>query len=361
MLKNALLVIVAIAVLIVLGMVLPRVVNPYFFQILLLCGINIILAVSLNLINGFTGQFSIGHAGFMAIGGYTSAALTYYLGPHVLAATSGAGLPASVVGPAFLVVALLVGGAVSAIAGFLVGLPSLRLRGDYLAIVTLGFGEIIRVAILNINVIGGARGFTDIPRYTNFFWVAFFALVTVVFVKNLTTSSHGRAFLSVREDEIAAEALGINTTRYKVMAFVIGAFFAGVAGGLFGHYLMYLHTNSFTFMKSFEVVIMVVLGGMGSITGSIIAAIILTILPEALRPVKEYRMVIYSGLLIFLMIARPQGLLGMKELSLSTFRGLKFGRGGEAQRQQPGAKRANAGGRTGSAGGSRPAGKQDGN
>ncbi len=329
MLKNAILSVAAIALLIVIGVVLPRMVNPYIFQILILCGINIILAVSLNLINGFTGQFSIGHAGFMAIGGYTSAAMTFYLGTRVVAAASSAGLPASIAGPAFFVAALLVGGALSAFAGLLVGLPSLRLRGDYLAIVTLGFGEIIRVAILNIDAIGGARGFTDIPRYTNFFWVAFFAVVTVVFVRNLTTSSHGRAFLSVREDEIAAEALGINTTNYKVMAFVIGAFFAGVAGGLFGHYLMYLHTNSFTFMKSFEVVIMVVLGGMGSITGSIIAAIILTILPEALRPVKEFRMVIYSGLLIFLMIARPQGLLGMRELSLSTFRGLTFGRTGK--------------------------------
>jgi len=352
-LKNTLMSIAAIAVLLGLGVVLPRMVNPYLFQILILCGINIILAVSLNLINGFTGQFSIGHAGFMAIGGYTSAALTFYLGRHIVASAAGAGLPASVVGPAFFVVALLLGGAASAVAGFLVGLPSLRLRGDYLAIVTLGFGEIIRVAILNINAIGGARGFTDIPRYTNFFWVAFFALVTVVFVKNLTTSSHGRAFLSVREDEIAAEALGINTTRYKVVAFVIGAFFAGVAGGLFGHYLMYLHTNSFTFMKSFEVVIMVVLGGMGSITGSIIAAIILTILPEALRPVKEYRMVIYSGLLIFLMIARPQGLLGMRELSLSTFRGLTFRRGRRPQDKGPGG--ANGGGKQ------RPARNQPGN
>ena len=354
MLKNAALSVVAIAVLIVVGAVLPRMVNPYIFQILILCGINIILAVSLNLINGFTGQFSIGHAGFMAIGGYTSAAITFYLGTRVLDGASAAGLPASVAGPAFFVAAVLAGGAASAVAGLLVGLPSLRLRGDYLAIVTLGFGEIIRVAILNIDAIGGARGFTDIPRYTNFFWVAFFALVTVVFVKNLTTSSHGRAFLSVREDEIAAEALGINTTRYKVVAFVIGAFFAGVAGGLFGHYLMYLHTNSFTFMKSFEVVIMVVLGGMGSITGSIIAAIILTVLPEALRPVKEYRMVIYSGLLIFLMIARPQGLLGMRELSLSTFRGLKFGRAGESEKERPG-------GTPGSADKPRPAGKLTGN
>ncbi len=324
MLKNLALSVVAIVVLLVLGAVLPSVVNPYLFQILILCGINIILAVSLNLVNGFTGQFSIGHAGFMAIGGYTAAALTYYLGPAVISRMSEVGVPANVSGVSFFVVALLLGGAASAVAGFLVGLPSLRLRGDYLAIVTLGFGEIIRVMILNIDAVGGARGFADIPRYTNFFWVAFFALVTIVFVRNLATSSHGRAFLSVREDEIAAEALGINTTQYKVLAFVIGAFFAGVAGGLFGHYLMYLHTNSFTFMKSFEVVIMVVLGGMGSITGSIIAAVILTVLPEALRPVKEFRMVLYAGLLIFLMIARPQGLLGMKELSIETFRGLTF-------------------------------------
>lgn len=326
MIKNLLFSLAAIAALLLLGAVLPSLVNPYVFQILILCGINIILAVSLNLVNGFTGQFSIGHAGFMAIGGYTAAALTYYLGPVVIARASGAGLPGNVVGVVFFVASLLAGGAASAAAGFLVGLPSLRLRGDYLAIVTLGFGEIIRVVILNIDAIGGARGFADIPRYTNFFWVAFFALVTIVFVRNLAASSHGRAFLSVREDEIAAEALGINTTRYKVMAFVIGAFFAGVAGGLFGHYLMYLHTNSFTFMKSFEVVIMVVLGGMGSITGSIIAATVLTVLPEALRPVKEFRMVLYAGLLIFLMIVRPQGLLGMKELSVQTFRGLTFWR-----------------------------------
>ncbi|KPJ61042.1 MAG: hypothetical protein AMJ46_03475 [Latescibacteria bacterium DG_63] len=314
----------AIAVLFVLNLVLPALVNPYIFQILILCGINIILAVSLNLVNGHTGQFSIGHAGFMAIGGYTCAALTYYLGPQIVERATSIGLPPAVSGITFFVFSLLAGGAASAVAGFLVGLPSLRLRGDYLAIVTLGFGEIIRVMILNVEAVGGARGFADIPGHTNFFWVSFFVFLTILVVRNLTTSTHGRAFISVREDEIAAEALGINTTNYKVLAFVIGAFFAGVAGGLFGHYLMYLHTNSFTFMKSFEVVIMVVLGGMGSITGSVIAATLLTVLPEALRPVKEFRMVIYAALLIFLMIVRPQGLLGMKELSLRTFRSLPF-------------------------------------
>ena len=322
--KNFFAVLAVAAVLVLLNVLIPTLVNPYIFQILILCGINIILAVSLNLVNGFTGQFSIGHAGFMAIGGYTSAALTFYLGPHVIESATAIGLPRALSGTSFFVLALIAGGFASAIAGFLVGLPSLRLRGDYLAIVTLGFGEIIRVLILNVNAVGGARGFVDIPGYTNLFWVSFFAFLTIVVVRNLTTSTHGRAFISVREDEIAAEALGINTTRYKVLAFVIGAFFAGVAGGLFGHYLMYLHTNSFTFMKSFEVVIMVVLGGMGSITGSVIAAVLLTVLPEALRPVKEFRMVIYASLLIFLMIARPQGLLGMRELSIQTFRSLPF-------------------------------------
>ncbi|MCX5800125.1 MAG: branched-chain amino acid ABC transporter permease [Candidatus Eisenbacteria bacterium] len=322
--RGLLLVLVVTIVLVLLNFLLPALINPYLFQILILCGINVILAVSLNLVNGFTGQFSIGHAGFMAIGGYTSAALTYYLGPHVLGKAASIGLSPAIVGTSFFVLSVVVGGLASAVAGFLVGLPSLRLRGDYLAIVTLGFGEIIRVIILNVNAVGGARGFADIPRYTNLFWVSFFAFVTILVVRNITTSTHGRAFISVREDEIAAEALGINTTHYKVLAFAIGAFFAGVAGGLFGHYLMYLHTNSFTFMKSFEVVIMVVLGGMGSITGSVIAAGFLTILPEALRPVKEFRMVIYASLLIFLMIARPQGLLGMRELSLQTFRSLPF-------------------------------------
>jgi branched-chain amino acid transport system permease protein len=220
------------------------------------------------------------------------------------------------------VFALLLGGTLAAFAGLVVGIPSLRLRGDYLAIATLGFGEIIRVIILNIDAVGAARGFADIPGYTNLFWVLFFMLLTIVVVRNLIDSSHGRAFLSVREDEVAAEAMGINTTYYKVNAFVIGAFFAGIAGGLFGHYLMYLHTNSFTFMKSIEVVIMVVLGGMGSITGSILAAIILTILPEFLRIVKEYRMVIYSFTLIVLMLTRPQGIFGVEEFSLQRIRNI---------------------------------------
>ncbi|MDI6808131.1 MAG: branched-chain amino acid ABC transporter permease [Candidatus Eisenbacteria bacterium] len=300
--------------------IFPVALNPYIFQMIILSGVNIILAVSLNLVNGFTGQFSIGHAGFMAIGGYLSSAVTYYKGQSIVNLLVALGIPHGGAITILLLIALVLGGLFSAFAGLLVGLPSLRLRGDYLAIVTLGFGEIIRVCILNINVVGGARGFTDIPKLTNFFWVYFWVLLTVVTVWNIMSSSHGRAFLAVREDEIAAEALGINTTKYKVTAFVIGAFFAGVSGGLFAHYLQYLHTNSFTFMKSIEVIVMIVLGGLGSITGSVLAAIFLTILPEVLRPVKEFRMVIYSFFLIVLMITRPQGIFGMRELTLSWIR-----------------------------------------
>ncbi|OGC79661.1 MAG: hypothetical protein A2145_04380 [candidate division Zixibacteria bacterium RBG_16_40_9] len=311
-LKKIILIILFSGLFLVMDILISPRMNPYYLQMLLYCGINIILAVSLNLINGFTGQFSIGHAGFMAIGAYASAAFTFYLGPNILAMLF---LPLWFSKSLIFIAGLLLGGALAAVAGLLVGIPSLRLRGDYLAIVTLGFGEIIRVFILNIDVIGGARGFSDIPKYTSLFWVLGFTVLTVVVVRNLVYSTHGRAFLSVREDEVAAEAMGINTTWYKVTAFVIGAFFAGIAGGLLGHYLQYLHTNSFTFIKSFEVVMMVVLGGMGSITGSILAAIILTLLPEVLRPVKDYRMVFYSILLVILMITRPQGIFGVKEFN----------------------------------------------
>jgi branched-chain amino acid transport system permease protein len=320
--KKTILIVLTLGFLLLVNYYLPTRMNPYYLQILILIGINIMLAVSLNLINGFTGQFSIGHAGFMAIGGYSSAFFTYYFGRNLISGLSSIILFPWLAKSIIFVLALILGGTLAAVAGLVVGIPSLRLRGDYLAIATLGFGEIIRVMILNIDAVGGARGFADIPGYTNLFWVLFFMLLTIIVVRNLVNSTHGRAFLSVREDEVAAEAMGINTTYYKVYAFVIGAFFAGIAGGLFGHYLMYLHTNSFTFMKSIEVIIMVVLGGMGSITGSILAAIILTILPEFLRVVKDYRMVIYSLILIILMLTRPQGIFGVQELSLQRIRNL---------------------------------------
>jgi branched-chain amino acid transport system permease protein len=306
-----------VAMLIVADLALRRVLSPYQLQVVVLCGINIVLAVSLNLINGFTGQFSIGHAGFMALGAYGSAMFSLHIGARWVAQLQSLGLPEPIAAAPPLLMALLLGGLLAALAGYLVGLPSLRLRGDYLAIVTLGFGEIIRVLILNIDAIGGARGLPGIPGWANVFWVGVGVAAVLALSHNLAHSTHGRALFAIRDDEVAAEALGVDTTSYKVLAFVIGSFFAGVAGGLFAHFLSYLNPNSFTFIKSIEVIAMVVLGGMGSISGSLLAAILLTLLPELLRPVKEYRMVIYSMMLIVLMITRPQGLLGTREVSLA--------------------------------------------
>lgn len=318
MVRQSLLFFVICILLLIANQTLPNILNPYIYMILTYCGINIIMGVSLNVINGLTGQFSIGHAGFMAIGAYTSAALSFYVfGPLVSSMTTG-NMIAMAAQQSLFVISVLIGGFIAAIAGYLVGLPSLKLRGDYLGIVTLGFGEIIRVMILNMNFLGGARGLTGIPPWTNFFWIYFFVAVLVITCFRMLKSYHGRALLSIREDEIAAESIGINITAYKVKAFIFSSFFAGIAGGLFAHFLAYLNPSSFTFIKSFEAIIIVILGGMGSITGSVVAAVITTILPEALRPLQEitkidFRMVIYSLLLIALMLTRPAGLLGQKE------------------------------------------------
>lgn len=285
-----------------LSLLLERMLNPYILQILIYIGINVILAVSLNLINGITGQFSLGHAGFLAIGAYVSAAATMFLWPQAPA-------------PVALILSLLAGGLAAALAGLAVGIPALRLRGDYLAIATLGMGEIIRVVILNTEAVGGARGMFGIPILAGFFAVFACALACVVVIWRLAYSIKGSAFFAIREDEVAAAAMGIDTTRYKTIAFIVGAFWAGLAGGLFAHVIGYIHTNSFTFLKSIEVVVMVVLGGMGSISGAIFAAAVLTILPEVLRFGAEYRMIIYSVLLIVLMITRPTGLLGSQEIT----------------------------------------------
>jgi branched-chain amino acid transport system permease protein len=204
--------------------------------------------------------------------------------------------------------ALLAGGLAAAVAGVVVGLPSLRLKGDYLAIATLGFGEIFRVIFCNIKSLGGGLGLNGIPRYTNLFWVYVTAAVCIYVVVAMVHSTYGRGFLAVRDDEVAAEAMGLNPTRYKMAAFVTGAFFAGIAGGLYGHDIRAIDPNGFGFMRSFDIVVMVILGGMGNTPGVIAAAIVLTLLPEWLRPVAEYRMVIYSLLLIVLMLTRPQGL-----------------------------------------------------
>ena len=304
---------------------------PYYYaEIINLTGISIILATSLNLITGFTGQFSIGHAGFMAVGAYSSVFMTVYFSAGLeqwLTGLVGATLAQSIV---FLAV-IIFGALVAALAGLVVGIPSLRLRGDYLAIVTLGFAEIIRIIILNIDRVGGATGFRGrvppwdgrpiIPQYANFIWIGGFAVLTIVVVYNIVRSDTGRALISIREDELAAEAMGIHTTRYKVMSFVISSAFAGIAGALFGHFRQFLHTNDFQFIRSIEIIIMLVLGGMGPITGAVLGAIVITILPELLRKLPgdlySYRLVIYSALLIVIMLTRPQGVMGAKEFGLS--------------------------------------------
>jgi len=298
-----------------LGWVVPASRDSYLAYVAGLAGINVVLAVSLNLINGVTGQFSLGHAGFMAVGGYVAAGITTAIGGEYQLSF----LPEGASDALLFFAGTLAGGAAAGLAGVLVGLPSLRLRGDYLAIVTLGFSEIIRVVIENLSITGGATGLIGIPPSTTLSWIFLWVFVVVIVSKRLVASTHGRALLAVREDEVAAEAMGVNTTRYKVKAFVVSSFFAGVAGALLGHYLQILSPKDFTFVKSIEVVAMVVLGGLGSISGAVMAAVVLTILPEALRPLQDYtgvdlRMVIYAGLLVVLMLVRPRGILGSREL-----------------------------------------------
>jgi branched-chain amino acid transport system permease protein len=307
-------------------------VGPFYAKILLDIGIAIVAASSLNIVNGFAGQFSIGHAGFMMVGGYAAAWLTYYGSIRLWGAP---GLHGGFLGGGDLLflAGCVLGGAVAAVAGLVVGLPSLRLRGDYLAIVTLGFGEIVRVLIQRTGDVlgpadaahtglaeaaghlGGALGFPGLPTYTRIFYVYAAVTIVVVCAYRLKISSRGRALLAVRENEVAAEAVGIHTARVKVSAFVMSALFAGIGGGLFAHELgTTLSPRELGFQKSIDLVIMVVLGGMGSISGVILAAAILTVMPELFRQFSDYRMPIYALALIVVMIVRPQGLLGIREL-----------------------------------------------
>lgn len=283
--------------------------DAYYLDIALNVGINIILAVSLNLVNGHTGQFSLGHAAFMAVGAYGASVFTLQVSGKLLPMLGGAG--AFGTGVTFLI-ALVVGGIFAAACGWVVGMPSLRLRGDYLAIVTLGFNEIVRVVFQNTNgngMFGGPLGLRGIPELTSFFWVFAVAAVCVYVVASMVNSTYGRGFLAVRDDETAAGSMGINVVRYKVTAFVTSAFFAGLAGGLYAHLRTTISPEGFNFLKSFDVVVIVILGGMGSTAGVILAAILLTVLNEFLRDVEEYRMIVFSALLVVMMIVRPQGLL----------------------------------------------------
>lgn len=353
----------------------PRL-NDYYQTIAMNAGIAVILAVSLNLINGITGQFSLGHAGFMAIGAYVSAYFTKEIGQHLVG-------NAPQIQPLNFALGIILGALMAGLAGLIVGLPSLRLRGDYLAIVTLGFNQIIVSIIQNLEVVGGASGYTDIPKLTNFVWIAALVALCILSIRNLASSRLGRAMRAVRDDEIAAEAAGINTTQIKIVAFVFSAMWAGVAGALQAHMIQSANPGDFTFVKSVEVVVSVVLGGLGSITGSALAAAGLKVLEEVLRDVPgvfwtsvaliflaaywgyapnrekiksgfggvatwlrgpaialvftvglyflEYawlterkgqlRYILYSIILIVLMLLRPQGLFGRSEWSFAALRG----------------------------------------
>ena len=282
--------------------------STYQNKVLMTVGINIILAVSLNVATGYLGQLPLGHAGFMAVGAYTCALFTKY-----------SPLPDGV----SFAIGLALGAVMAGLFGVLIGVPALRLTGDYLAILTLGFGEIIRVILTNIDsVIGkdftyGAAGLKRIPKYSSFTLVFICAVVSCYIIHTIMKSRHGRAILSIREDEIASESVGVQTTYYKTFAFVVSAMMAGIAGCLYAGYIGSLYPSTFKFMKSIEILVMVVLGGMGSMLGSILSATVLTILPELLRSFSDYRMVVYSLALVVMMIFRPKGLLGSYDFSLS--------------------------------------------
>ncbi len=266
------------------------IIDSYIFLNIVSIGINIILAVSLNLITGFTGQFSLGHAAFMSIGAYASGILTAKLGLPFIVGIIGAAL-------------------VAALAGLLIGIPTLRLKGDYLAIATLGFGEIVRILFLNWSYVGGAMGLNDIPRYTNWTWLFAMVVITYLIISNFIASYHGRAVISIKEDEIASTSMGVNTSYYKVLVFSIGALFAGIAGALYANYFYFIKPDSFGFMKSVDILVIVVLGGLGSIKGSIISAIVLSLVSLSLQGIPELRMVIYAVILFIMMVFKPQQLI----------------------------------------------------
>lgn len=269
--------------------------NSYYLQILTVIGINAVLAVSLNLVTGFTGQLSLCHATFMGIGAYTATLLALKLNMPFIAS-------------------LALGSIAAAIFGLIIGVPTLRLKGDYLAIATLGFGEIMKNILLNLEITGGPMGLRGIPKATNIYIVIISLIIVIFSLNRIMNSRVGKSFLAIREDELAAEAMGINTTNFKILAFAIAAFYAGLAGGLYAFFFRYINPNNFGFMKSIEILCMVVLGGMGNTYGAVLGAIIITVLPELLRSVSpvisQYRMVFYGILLVAMMIVRPQGILG---------------------------------------------------
>lgn len=335
--RNTILTIAAIIVLFALMIIANNVLDSYILRILNLCAIYTILGLSMNLINGFTGLFSLGHAGFMAVGAYTTALFTmplatkemnFFMAP-LISPLNKFVLP--------FLPSLLVAGLLSGFIAFLIGAPVLRLKGDYLAIATLGFGEIIRVIFTNTqNITNGALGLKSIPLSTNIWWSFGLAFVTAVVLLSLINSSYGRAFKAIREDEIAAESMGIYLFKHKIWSFVIGAFFAGIGGGLMSNLIGAIDPLMFRFTTTYNILLIIVLGGMGSITGTIISAFVITIAQEGLRFLDEamipgipalpgLRMVVFSILLMAVVLFFRNGLMGTREFSWDKLFGI-FGK-----------------------------------
>jgi branched-chain amino acid transport system permease protein len=283
--------------------------TSYHLQIIMFIGINIVMTVSLGMVNGFTGQFSIGHGGFMAVGAYASVFFT-----TIIFQLLGLEPPGRTIGGyGLFFLSILIGGGVAGLAGLLVGLPTLHLKGDYLAIVTMAFGEVIRTIIRVSDPLGGPRGVSGIPAITNLTIVFIFTVVSVWLMRNFLTSTYGRASRATRDSEIAAELSGINTTKQKMLVFTISAMFAGVSGGIYAHILQFIHPDNFTFMKSLEYLIYLYVGGASSISGAMTGAVAFTIIPELFREFQSWRMVLYSLMLIVIMLFRPNGIIGERE------------------------------------------------
>ncbi|MDR1731540.1 MAG: branched-chain amino acid ABC transporter permease [Synergistaceae bacterium] len=305
--KHSEIICIPLLFLILFGLQKSGFLNNYIMQIIMLAGINIIMTLSLNLVTGITGQSSIGHAGFMSVGAYMAALMTTVL-------LKASKMPEPVQWIVFLW-ATFFGGVCAAICGYLVGTPTLRLKGDYLAIVTLGFGEVIRAIVRITPVVGGAKGLTGVPRLATFFWVYTFVILTIYICRNFIDSSYGRACMAIRDNEIAADTMGINVTRYKIVAFVLSAFIAGVAGSMYAHTLRYLHPDVFSYTKSTDFLVYLYAGGVGSISGSMLGAAVLTILPEVLRSIKDWRLIIYGLLLVVIILFRQEGMFGGREFA----------------------------------------------
>ncbi len=295
---------VLLIVFFIIALLTPSFINLYWQQVLIYVGINIILTVSLNLVNGYMGEFSVGHAGFMAVGAYVASILTVWVFPRW-------GLKDYI--PYLFPLALLIGGLAAGLTGLVIAFPSFRTRGDYLAIVTLAWNMIVKSVLENIDAIGGPRGFMGMQKLTSVAWVYVWVVVTIYLLRNLVYSNFGRGTLSIREDEIASSLVSVDTRTVKITVFVVAAFFAGIAGGLFAHIIQFINPRSFSILKSTDVLVMVYLGGIGSLGGSILGATVYTVLLELLRPLQVWRWVVGPLLLVLLMIFRPYGMMGMRE------------------------------------------------